>query len=479
MASNLKKYVIRKLIERAGYTPENLPISLSSSRIMEDYTRNLGPLIPGVPVQKRGESLRLELPKQKRVVSRQTDTSGNTQVIYDVDVIKTPDGKLKRNKDGNLVLKKESRKKKPKPKQQSPLEKRIEQEKILDNILKNPDATKKFQHTESSPDDVIDINTGMDIETARKTLADVPEEIGSGSSLVKRIKDLSPTTIERSNLVNSKDPEVKKILNLMNKVEESELKGTDIDSISKKSIGKGSTQEVKKAAIYFDEQGLPLVPSRKIKLEIKRRIDRITNQEDRNNLRDLFQEEFGISKGKPPAKIRPTSRTKVNRDTGEVTVTKGTTTRDPAVEIPEIDRSPNIVGQASDPRSPVVKLKIDADPGLDPKTDQEFFSDRVQNYIDQGDDLDTARIRARDDIGERDLSKDYTGEQLRELLGEGVLETDRGGLRDEATEMLEQQMRALIPKEKKKGGQIKKPVKNKRKIKTSVRGNDLVAMMYD
>ena len=78
MASNLKKYVIRKLIERAGYTPENLPISLSSSRIMEDYTRNLGPLIPGVPVQKRGESLRLELPKQKRVVSRQTDTSGNT-----------------------------------------------------------------------------------------------------------------------------------------------------------------------------------------------------------------------------------------------------------------------------------------------------------------------------------------------------------------------------------------------------------------
>ena len=27
--------------------------------------------------------------------------------------------------------------------------------------------------------------------------------------------------------------------------------------------------------------------------------------------------------------------------------------------------------------------------------------------------------------------------------------------------------------------QISKPVKNKRKIKTSVRGNDLVAMMYD
>lgn len=78
-------------------------------------------------------------------------------------------------------------------------------------------------------------------------------------------------------------------------------------------------------------------------------------------------------------------------DLDPFTVTKGITTRDPAKGLDEESQLPNIVGQASDPTSPVVKLDIQADPGFARKTDQEFFDNRVQDYLDQGDNLKTAR----------------------------------------------------------------------------------------
>jgi hypothetical protein len=514
MASNIKKYVIRQLMERAGF-PKPYINPFDSSYAFSPRVQGMKLDTPKVNTTDMGgrsisydkgdriekSNLRFQrdaegtgsmVAREKPVVRRRVEDLNINElekVLPKIEAdlkanLRSPVGTRKKkailkNKEDRIkkriVMLKEresAQKRKEKEsgdkyqgpkikgsrsKKQSPLEKRIEQEKKLDEILEDPNATIRFQDTEGTLDDVIDIPTGMSAEAAAKRLADFPIEIGSGSSLVGRISKLSPTTIERSKAVDFKSPEAKKLVKIMNRLEDSELKQ---DKLLSQMIGTEDFYKFKELRKDLDAQ-----------------IKSITNKEDRAGLRQIFRE-MKIPKGEP-VKVRPTSRTKFDPDTGEVTVIKGTTTRDPSKGLTEIDVSPNIVGQASDPQSKVTKLGINADPGLDPKKDQEFFNDRVQNYIDQGDDLDTARIRARDDIGERDLSKDYTGDQLRELLGEGVLETDRGGLRDEATEMLEQQMRALIPKEKKKGGQISKPVKNKRKIKTSVRGNDLVAMMYD
>lgn len=546
MASNIRKYVIRQLIKRAGFpkpyinpfdssyafsprvqgmkldTPKVNTTDMGGRSISYDKSDRIEK--SNLRFQRDAEGTGSMVAKEKPVVRRRVEDLNINElekVLPKIEAdlkanLRSPAGTRKKkailkNKEDRIknrivMLKERESAQKLKEKElgekyqgpkikgsrskkQSPLEKRIEQEKKLDEILEDPNATIRFQDTEGTLDDVIDIPTGMSAEAAAKRLADFPIEIGSGSSLVGRISKLSPTTIERSKAVDFKSPEAKKLVKIMNRLEDSELKQ---DKLLSQMIGTEDFYKFKELRKDLDAQ-----------------IKSITNKEDRARLRQIFRE-MEIPEGEP-VKVRPTSRTKrdtgkvtITRattardpdkkefsiiahkdrkkddpDSGKVTVTEGTTSRDPSKGLTEIDVSPNIVGQASDPQSKVTKLRINADPGLARKRRQEFFNDRVQNYIDQGDDLDTARIRARDDIGERDLSEDYTGDQLKELLGEGVLETDRGGLRDEATEMLEQQMRALIPKEKKKGGQISKPVKNKRKIKTSVRGNDLVAMMYD
>ena len=396
MSSAIKKYLIKKLADKAGYSPEELPMSISEPRLMEDLRRGRAPIIPGGPY-KKGEASRLDI---KFPIQPKTKTQ----------------------------------------KELSAIEKRILQEKILDKILENPFATIKRQRVESS-DDVIDIPTGMPIEEARKKLADVPAEIKSGKTIIGRVGKLSPTTITRSKAVDLKSAKAKELVRLMNKLEEAELKGTDIEEITKirkqlglKPIGK------KDGKLTL----IPVVPEK----PIEEKINRITNKEDRKALREIFKTKK-IIKGKTPAK-QP-------RD--------------------EESQLPNIVGQASDPKSPVTKLDIQADPGFAPKTDQEFFNNRVENYLDQGDDLKTARSRARNDLGEKKLSEEYTEDQLRDLLGKGILETDRGEITDEATKRLETTLEKLGLFDKKKaGGQVGKP---KRKIKKSVRGNDLVAMMYD
>ena len=116
------------------------------------------------------------------------------------------------------------------------------------------------------------------------------------------------------------------------------------------------------------------------------------------------------------------SKKKRDPDTGKVTVTKGTTSRDPAKGLDDESQLPNVVGQASDPTSPVIKLDVRADPGFARKTDQEFFDNRVQDYLDQGDDLKTARKRASDDIEERNLSE-FTVDQLRDKMGKGSVDS--------------------------------------------------------
>ena len=469
--SAIKKYLIKKLADKAGYSPEELPMSISDDALnkrLPSIQLPGGPFSIGqmprltrtdlepTPLSVRKDPLKKVKPKKssitkkpivgksslpKNVVSIRRDDKGDVQIITKDMVELTSSGQPKRNKSGELIFKTpEKQKTKTKPKvTRSPEENRILQEKILDKILENPLATIKRQRVESS-DDVIDIPTGMSIEEARKKLADVPAEVTSGKTIVGRVGKLSPTTIGRSKAVDLKSAKAKELVRLMNKLEEAELKGTDTEEITKIRKQLGLIPVVKK------DGELTLMPSL-LKEPIEEKINRITNKEDRKALRKIFATKKTV-KGKAPAK-QP-------RD--------------------EESQLPNIVGQASDPKSPVTKLDIQADPGLPEKEDQEFFMDKVQDYLDQGDDLKTARKRAGNDLGERKLSEELTGDQLRDLLGEGVLETDLGEITDsEATKMLERAFEEGLTK-KKAGGQIGKP---KRKIKKSVRGNDLVAMMYD
>lgn len=467
MSSAIKKYLIKKLADKAGYSPEELPMSISDAALNKrlpsiqlpggPFSIGQMPRLTRTDLERTPPSVRTIEPKKepkgflyrpeakgflpKDTIAVRKDDKGDVQIITKNMVELTSSGQPKRNKSGEFIFKTPKKQKtKTKPKAtRSPEENRILQEKILDKILENPLATIKRQRVESN-DDVIDISSGMPIEEARELLADIPAEITSGKTIVGRVGKLSPTTIGRSKAVDLKSAKAKELVKLMNKLEEAELKGTDIKKITKirKQLGLMPIGE-KDGKLTL----VPVVPEK----PIEEKINKITNEEDRKALRKIFATKK-IIKGKAPVK-QP-------RD--------------------EESQLPNIVGQASDPKSPVTKLDIQADPGFAPKTDQEFFDNRVENYLDQGDDLKTARSRARNDLGERKLSEEYTGDQLRDLLGEGILETDLGEMADsEATKMLERAFEEGLIK-KKSGGQVGKP---KRKIKKTMRGNDLVAMMYD
>ena len=458
MSSAIKKYLIKKLTDKAGYSPEELPMSISDAALNKrlpsiqlpggPFSIGQMPRLTRTDLERTPPSVRTIEPKKepkgflyrpeakgflpKDTIAVRKNDKGDVQIITKNMVELTSSGQPKRNKSGEFIFKTPKKQKtKTKPKAtRSPEENRILQEKILDKILENPLATIKRQRVESN-DDVIDISSGMPIEEARELLADIPAEITSGKTIVGRVGKLSPTTIGRSKAVDLKSAKAKELVKLMNKLEEAELKGTDTEEITK----------IRK------QLGLMPAPKKDIEFTLEEKINRITNKEDREALRKIFATKK-IIKGKAPVK-QP-------RD--------------------EESQLPNIVGQASDPKSPVTKLDIQADPGFAPKTDQEFFDNRVENYLDQGDDLKTARARARNDLGERKLSEEYTGDQLRDLLGEGILETDLGEMADsEATKMLERAFEEGLIK-KKAGGQVGKP---KRKIKKTMRGNDLVAMMYD
>lgn len=427
--SAIKKYLIKKLAAKAGYSPEELPMSVSEPRLTKDLRRGLAPMVPGGPY-KRGEASRLDI---KFPIQPKTKTKTQKEL--------------------------------------SAIEKRIQQEKVLDKILENRLATIKRQRVESG-DDVIDIETG-------KLLDD--SEVESTPTIIKSIGRLSPTTLTRSKAVDLKSAKAKELVKTMNRLEKSEIKQDKLLSdISKAKENAVTESDFKQVEILTKS--------------LNKEINNKQNKIDRAALRRYFKEKK-VAEGKP-VKIRPTSRKKRDPDTGEVTVTKGTTSRDPAKGLDEESQLPNIVGQASDPTSPVVKLDVKADPGFARKTDQEFFDSRVQDYLDQGDDLKTARKRASDDIQERNLSE-FTVDQLRDKMGRGSIDSpikmddikpsrsidygqprsDTEGLSTLITDKLGDIRGAEYKVTKKKaGGQVGKP---KRKIKKTMRGNDLVAMMYD
>ena len=408
------KFLLKRLANKTGATPEEIPMSISNPRLMEDLRRGLAPMIPGGPYQ-RGEASRLDI---KFPIQPKTKTKTQKELSAE--------------------------------------ENRILQEKKLDKILENRLATIKRQQVESD-DDVIDIETGKLLEDS--------DEVESTSTFISNINKFSPTTLTRSKAVDLKGPKAKELVKTMNRLEKSEIEQNKLlSSISKttKSLNKETNSK--------------------------------QNKLDRAALRKYFKEKK-IAEGEP-VKVRPTSKKKRDPDTGKVTVTKGTTSRDSAKGLDEESQLPNIVGQASDPKSPVIKLDVRANPGFPDKKEQEFFMDKVQDYLDQGDDLKTARKRAGNDLQEKKLSE-LTVDQLRDKMGRGSVDSpiemddikpsrsidygqprsDTEGLSTLVTDKLGDIRGAEYKVNKKKaGGQVGKP---KRKIKKSVLGNDLVAMMYD
>jgi len=530
------KFLVKRLTNKTGARPEEIPMSISNplrgtvydnfQKIIDDsWKRGVTPAGFG--------GWKLSDPAVKVDASGR----GDIKVITRDMVQKTPDGKLKRNAEGNLILKpkaktpkrkfektnvelenelkelriayrgtndpqtrkqlvdktniiKKQLKKQTKPKPLSKkeaaaisLENRIQREKIRDEILQNPLATIKRQRVESDDSD-IDIDTGMSLDEIHEDY--IPSEITSAKSLVGSVSKLSPTTITRSKAVDLKSAKAKELVRLMNKLEEAELKGEDVVKVG-----------IAKKTQYTDKtpsgEYRP-IPLKDLEAQISKDIMKVKNKEDREALTKILATKK-IARGEP-VKVRPITREKRDPATGEVTVTKGITSRDPAKGLDDESQLPNIVGQASDPTSPVIKLDVRADPGFPSKTDQEFFDNRVQDYLDQGDDFKTARKKASDDIQERNLSE-FTVEQLRDKMGKGSVDSpirmddtkpsrsvdygqprsDTEGLATLVIDKLGDIRGAEYKVNKKKaGGQVGKP---KRKIKKSVRGNDLVAMMYD
>tara|TARA_R110002126_G_scaffold30573_2_gene99703 strand:+ start:410 stop:1708 length:1299 start_codon:yes stop_codon:yes gene_type:complete len=424
------KFLLKRLANKTGATPEEIPMSISNPRLMEDLRRGLAPMIPGGPYQ-RGEASRLDI---KFPIQPKTKTKTQKELSAE--------------------------------------ENRILQEKKLDKILENRLATIKRQQVESD-DDVIDIETGKLLEDS--------DEVESTSTFISNINKFSPTTLTRSKAVDLKGPKAKELVKTMNRLEKSEIEQNKLlSSISKTKQNAVTESDFKQVEMLTKS--------------LNKETNSKQNKLDRAALRKYFKEKK-IAEGEP-VKVRPTSKKKRDPDTGKVTVTKGTTSRDSAKGLDEESQLPNIVGQASDPKSPVIKLDVRANPGFPDKKEQEFFMDKVQDYLDQGDDLKTARKRAGNDLQEKKLSE-LTVDQLRDKMGRGSVDSpiemddikpsrsidygqprsDTEGLSTLVTDKLGDIRGAEYKVNKKKaGGQVGKP---KRKIKKSVLGNDLVAMMYD
>ena len=424
------KFLLKRLANKTGARPEEIPMSVSNPRLMEDLRRGLAPMIPGGPYQ-RGEASRLDI---KFPIQPKTKTKTQKELSAE--------------------------------------ENRILQEKKLDKILENRLATIKRQQVESD-DDVIDIETGKLLEDS--------DEVESTSTFISNINKFSPTTLTRSKAVDLKGPKAKELVKTMNRLEKSEIEQNKLlSSISKTKQNAVTESDFKQVEMLTKS--------------LNKETNSKQNKLDRAALRKYFKEKK-IAEGEP-VKVRPTSKKKRDPDTGKVTVTKGTTSRDSAKGLDEESQLPNIVGQASDPKSPVIKLDVRANPGFPDKKEQEFFMDKVQDYLDQGDDLKTARKRAGNDLQEKKLSE-LTVDQLRDKMGRGSVDSpiemddikpsrsidygqprsDTEGLSTLVTDKLGDIRGAEYKVNKKKaGGQVGKP---KRKIKKSVLGNDLVAMMYD
>tara|TARA_R110000803_G_scaffold89430_1_gene156659 strand:- start:871 stop:2331 length:1461 start_codon:yes stop_codon:yes gene_type:complete len=229
-----------------------------------------------------------------------------------------------------------------------------------------------------------------------------------------------------------------------------------------------------------------------------------------------------------PVKVRPTSRKNRDPNTGKVTVTKGLTTRDPSKGLTEIEVSPNIVSDRlgvrpvkgnpyltkddmqsstqldSPSKVPVTKSKLGPvekegqTARLDFKkiTEEEFYALKFQEGLDETGSVRDAANYAEQAVLARDVNQNYTASQIANFMKpkskpsgnkkarqikDDLESSSKKGTKSEVSDEVSPSRQAQIEggDSFKAGGQIKKPVKKKRTIKSSTKGNDLVAMLYN
>ena len=418
--SAIKKYLIKKLAAKAGYSPEELPMSVSEPRLMEDLRRGLAPMIPGGPYQ-RGEASRLDIkfPIQPKTKTKKPSSVKEKKISGSPDstiLMVKPEGGQSNERAIKKALVKSLGEKEPltgKPK------------------FKIPTKQKKPEFP-FTPIEAVQQKTDEGLVTILR------ERISPPRSQKEPIteKDVSPNIVQTSDRSGVRPVVV----------------GTEISRETGKRLGQRKPYDT---GVIYDEQPMP-----------------------------------GVNVNYPD---RPSSRRKHPDDQGFA--------ESGFIKMGDLESSTQIDSPAKVPvtkaeLNPVQKEVIKADPGFPSKTDQEFFDKKVQDYLDEGDDFVTARARASDDIQERNLSE-LTVDQLRDKMGKGSVDSpikmddiklsrsiDKGqprsdteGLATLVTDKLGDIRGAEYKVNKKKAGrQVGKP---KRKIKKSVRGNDLVAMMYD
>jgi len=393
---------------------------------------------------------------------------------------------------------------------------------------KNPEGTIIYQHADAP------MSTGVDIKTGR--ILDDPEdasEIQTGAgSLVRKGRKLDPLSTIRSDLERRGDTEG---LNILDELIATGKKGKDLTE----EVITTLTKRYHKIPVKRPDQ--KITQKSIIKGPPDESLATIAAQREalRKRTAELTQPETspGIGNNKPPLKTRikvrqrdwPADRYKRRRLTGEPDPEKKSTEISYGTQKPltEKQASPNVVGQASDPDSPVVKSKIKTDIGAGRTTVQQqkqidrltekniqlksklknsvatsrkksnvppgerpiltqnqnkikdqilenekkieelktinYRTKKEQEYIDDGATPGEAKRLADSDVAQQDPK--VTREQMREMLGKGsVGDADR---------------------DLKKGGQVrkrktvKKAIQRKPRAKKPLSGSALVASFYD
>jgi len=428
---------------------------------------------------------------------------------------------------------------------------------------KNPEGTIIYQHADAP------MSTGVDIKTGR--ILDDPEdasEIQTGAgSLVRKGRKLDPLSTIRSDLERRGDTEG---LNILDELIATGKKGKDLteevittltkryhkipvkrpdQKITQKSIIKGPdlrepSEKLKTRSKLIKEDGK--VVGRKEEPNPKYKppdesLATIAAQREalRKRTAELTQPETspGIGNNKPPLKTRikvrqrdwPADRYKRRRLTGEPDPEKKSTEISYGTQKPltEKQASPNVVGQASDPDSPVVKSKIKTDIGAGRTTVQQqkqidrLTEKNIQLKSKLKNSVATSRKKSNVPPGERPIltqnqnkikdqilenekkieelkTINYRTKKEQEYIDDGATPGEAKRLADsdvaqQDPKVTREQMRGMLGKgsvgdadrDLKKGGQVrkrktvKKAIQRKPRAKKPLSGSALVASFYD
>lgn len=569
------KFLLKRLANKTGATPEEIPMSISEPRLMEDLKRGLAPMIPGGPY-KVGEFPRLDIKfpmPQRRIKSEEPlDRAFEADSTILISNPKGGDSDLRKRLQSRVKKLEKGTANRGQTTPQSPtnigltqkqiaqknkLEKEInnleEQQQGLPAIMagqrqedlapvervtgaskKRPEQIKddavpsvKVRGTAEGTDATgrsgnidslknIDIrletlrnlvkthNNGLkDLRTEYKRAGNQParqEQIVKQANVIKRRRDQyvqegKALRYEKNSGIRKEQLQIKN--NLLKDLRDEYKTATPA---RRKQISKQAEK------IKSTEARQARVKTIKSNVEKSRRIDREIKNKNKE-IREIEENKLpvapaGTTKPKKPLPeypLTPIEAVEQKTDDGLKTILRERISPSPeaaagmARRPKDKDILPSDVGRSDTKTNPRELEGISSNPRPRELSKEEVFDNAYQKELDNGGSHFEAIEKAEDKVDDmfgkgltpsqiKDMSLqssvDYSNEQgIREIAQKAIEESD-----ESVTDMLEATLESgkdLTKLFKKKGGQISKPVKNKRKIKTSVRGNDLVAMMYD